>query len=133
MYSLDTTVAVDVFRRPTTQFRARLLGAQADGLLGLSSLVLFELCFGLHKGTSSNGRVRLDQFLSGVAQIFEFDSADAESAGELGWHLESRGEKIGPYDTLIAAQARRRGLVLVTANTREFSRVPGLMLENWRA
>ena len=46
-------------------------------------------------------------------------------------HLESKGTPIGPYDCLIAAQARRRGATLVTANGREFTRVPGLMVTDW--
>ena len=48
-------------------------------------------------------------------------------------HLRKRGTPIGPYDTLIAAQARRRGATLVTSNLREFERVPGLALADWGA
>lgn len=133
MYSLDTNVAIDALRRPAPQLRNRLIEAQERGLLVLSSLVLFELVFGVAKGKSPHGRERLNRFLAGIAEVIEFDAKDAEAAGELRHHLESRGSKIGHYDTLVAAQASRRGLIMVTANTREFERAPGLACEDWRA
>jgi tRNA(fMet)-specific endonuclease VapC len=58
-------------------------------------------------------------------------AAIASEAGEIRAELERLGTPIGTYDVLIAAQARRRGAVLVTANTLEFARVPGLNRENW--
>ena len=60
-----------------------------------------------------------------------FDAADARAAGAIRRDLEARGLPIGPYDVLIAGQARARDLVLVTANTREFERVDGLKFEDW--
>jgi tRNA(fMet)-specific endonuclease VapC len=60
-----------------------------------------------------------------------FEPEDAEEAGDIRAALERSGTPIGPYDTLIAAQARRRGALLVTANRREFARVPGLRSEDW--
>jgi predicted nucleic acid-binding protein len=62
-----------------------------------------------------------------------FDADDAEEAGDIRSALERSGKPIGPYDLLIATQARRRGAILVTANEREFTRVPGLSVENWGA
>ncbi len=64
--------------------------------------------------------------------VVEFDAEDAMAAGKLRAELERGGVGIGPFDTLIAGQALRRGYTLVTANTREFSRVPGLLIEDWR-
>jgi tRNA(fMet)-specific endonuclease VapC len=60
-----------------------------------------------------------------------FEIEDAEEAGDIRAALERAGTPIGPYDILIAAQARRRGAILVTANEHEFARVPGLMVEDW--
>jgi tRNA(fMet)-specific endonuclease VapC len=60
-----------------------------------------------------------------------FDQAAARMAGGIRGLLESRGEMIGPYDVLLAAQALAANLTLVTANVQEFQRVPGLSLENW--
>lgn len=74
----------------------------------------------------------LDAFLRPL-QIFPFDSDDGRIVGEIRAHLERAGKPIGPYDYLIAAQAIRRELTLITANVKEFSRVPGLRWENWAA
>jgi len=63
--------------------------------------------------------------------VAEFDTAAAEVAGQVGAWLSSQGTPIGPYDSLIAAHAQALGITLVTNNTREFERVPGLRLENW--
>jgi tRNA(fMet)-specific endonuclease VapC len=62
-----------------------------------------------------------------------FDLADAKAAGEIRAKLQKAGALIGPYDLLIAGQARCRNLILVTANEREFRRVAGLRWENWAA
>jgi tRNA(fMet)-specific endonuclease VapC len=70
-------------------------------------------------------------FLSLGVEVWDFEMADAEHAGEIRAVLERNGTPIGLYDCLIAAQARRRGAVLVTLNKREFSRVPGLVITDW--
>jgi tRNA(fMet)-specific endonuclease VapC len=64
---------------------------------------------------------------------WSFEPEDAEEAGDIRAALEHAGTPIGAYDVLIAAQARRRNATLVTANKREFSRVPGLRTEDWAA
>jgi tRNA(fMet)-specific endonuclease VapC len=64
-------------------------------------------------------------------RVLDYDRDDALEAGRVRALLASQGRPIGPYDTLIAGQALRHGLVLVTANTREFERVPGLVCEDW--
>ncbi len=63
--------------------------------------------------------------------ILDLDDEDARRAGAVRAELEENGSPIGPYDVLIAAQALRRALTLVTANEREFKRVRGLAVENW--
>ena len=65
--------------------------------------------------------------------VLEFDEEDARHAGEVRAHLAVKGTPIGPYDVLIAGQARARKLTLVTHNTTEFQRVPGLKVEDWKA
>ncbi len=102
------------------------------GTIALSSVVLFEMRYGVAKSTRRQANAeRLSDFLQSPIIILPFDSEDAEEAGDLRALLTRAGTPIGPYDILIGAQARRRGAVLVTANTREFARVPGLKLENW--
>jgi tRNA(fMet)-specific endonuclease VapC len=75
---------------------------------------------------------RIDAFLTAITKIIAFDEADACEAGEIRAFLESKGTPIGSHDLLIAVQARRRDAVLVTLNRREFERVPGLMVTDWR-
>jgi predicted nucleic acid-binding protein len=64
--------------------------------------------------------------------VLEFDQEDARQAGEIRAHLASKGTPIGPYDVLMASQAKARKLTLVTHNTTEFTRVPGLKVEDWK-
>ena len=97
---------------------------------------MFELEYGCAKSKRpEETRRALEIFLSAGFDQPAFDIEDAREAGEIRALLDARGEPIGPYayDTLIAAQARRRGAVLVTLNTREFERVPGLRVEDWAA
>jgi tRNA(fMet)-specific endonuclease VapC len=74
---------------------------------------------------------RIADFLVGPIAVLPFEPGDAEEASDIRAAVERAGTSIGPYDLLIAAQARRRGALLVTANTREFARVPGLDIEDW--
>ena len=66
-------------------------------------------------------------------EVIEFDKEDARQAGEVRAWLAAQGQPIGPYDVLIAGQARARNLTLITHNTNEFGRVPGLRLDDWQA
>lgn len=76
---------------------------------------------------------RLRIFLSGAISVIPFDADDASTAGEVRAALEAAGKPIGPYDLLIAAQALRLRATLVTANVSEFSRVRGLVWQDWAA
>jgi tRNA(fMet)-specific endonuclease VapC len=69
--------------------------------------------------------------LSGDINILPFDTKDAAIAGSIRAKLRQAGELIGPYDLLIAAQTIKAGATLITANTREFSRIPGLTVVDW--
>jgi tRNA(fMet)-specific endonuclease VapC len=73
----------------------------------------------------------LEAFLSAPVETPAFDREDAEHAADIRSFLKRQGTPIGPYDILIAGQARRRGAILVTANVREFRRVPRLAVEDW--
>lgn len=74
---------------------------------------------------------KLNAFLRKYVSVLDFDEDDAKAAAEIRAELAQRGTPIGPYDVLIAGQALVRGLTLVTANTREFSRVAELKLVDW--
>ena len=132
MMFLDTNVVVDLLndRRPLVRQRfADALNAQRR--LALSSVVLFELRYGVANSLQVERNARALDALIGAIAIVDFDADDAKEAGALRADLRRRGAEIGPYDLLIAAQARRRGEALVTGNTGEFARVPGLKLLDW--
>lgn len=115
--------------------RERLRSAwEAGDRLVVSTITLYEMRYGIAKSRKrSENLERLNAFISGRIEVLPFEEAHAESAGALRAALESNGEPIGPYDLLIAAQARVHGMTLVTANGRECERVQGLEIENWTA
>jgi tRNA(fMet)-specific endonuclease VapC len=132
---LDTNVAIDLLGRRHPQVRRRYAEARAASLRPLlSSVALFELRFGAFLGErrEANARV-LDALLADGVEVVPFDAEDAREAGEIRAGLRKAGREIGPYDVLIAAQARRRGATLVTHNLKEFARVPGLVVVDWAA
>ena len=97
----------------------------------MSAIAAHELFFGACKSqrTAYNvGRVDRLQF-----EIVEFDQEDSRQAGAIRATLAAAGTPLGPYDVLIAGQARARDLILITHNTGEFSRVDGLRIEDWEA
>ncbi len=104
---------------------------ESFGELYLSSIVLAEREFGVTKGTQALARLKLAE-LAELLPVEPFTREDARHYAAIRHDLESRGQGIGPMDTLIAAQALRLGATLVTRNVREFSRVPGLKVVNWQ-
>ena len=132
-YLLDTNAVVALLRNKPSTVRGRYRQAQAAGdSMSLSSVVLFELWYGVAKSrdTRENSE-RLRVLLSGDLELLDFDDEDARTAGQVRAALEKAGTPIGTYDLLIAGQALRRGLTLVTANTSEFGRVNGLSWQDW--
>lgn len=132
-YLLDTNAIVALLRNKPAQVRERYREAeQADDYLALSSVVLFELWYGVAKsGRIQDNTERLRILLSGDLDVLDFDDEDAQTAGRIRADLEKNGTPIGAYDLLIAAQALRRDLTVITANTREFSRVTELNWQDW--
>jgi tRNA(fMet)-specific endonuclease VapC len=135
MICLDTNAVIVAINKPTSSVRERFDRTVLDGTpIGISAIVLSELCYGIAKSKLRKLNTQtLANFLDGPVQIqiLPFDAEDAREAGDIRAALERAGTPIGAYDILIAAQARRRGATLVTANEREFARVPGLRTEDW--
>jgi tRNA(fMet)-specific endonuclease VapC len=131
---LDSNVAIEILngRRSDYRDRMRLLRASGERPV-LSSIVVFELWFGVagSKRFAENASA-FRQLLTQV-DVLPFTSDVAIAAGEIRATLEAAGTPIGPYDLLIAAHAVRGGATLVTANTREFARVPSLTIIDWSA
>jgi tRNA(fMet)-specific endonuclease VapC len=133
MICLDTNAVIAILNNPTSPVRTRIDAAiKQRRLIAISSIALYELRYGAAKSArpERNARRILD-FLSGPVDVLPFADADAEEAGDIRAALERAGTPIGPYDILIAAQARQRDALLVTANEREFARVPRLKVEDW--
>lgn len=132
MICFDTNAVIGVLKRSPRELVSRFDGHLISGEFAISVVVIFELSFGIAKSRlKSENRQRVADFLNGPIAVLPFDAEDAEEAGDIRAKLERAGKPIGPFDILIAAQARRRDALLVTANMREFSRVPGLRCEDW--
>lgn len=128
-YMLDTDICIyAINERPPEVLRA-LREHHAEGL-GVSAITASELHFGVARTGSARNAQALRRFLSSL-EVADFDAAAGEVAGQVRAWLASQGTPIGPYDSLIAAHAQALGVTLVTNNTREFERVPGLKLANW--
>jgi len=108
---------------------AKMRSISPDKLM-LPSLVVYELHYGTLKNGSPRRKANMETLLHQLAQA-PFDDAAALEAARIRVNLEKRGLIIGPIDVLIAATAISIGAILVTNNTREFSRVHGLVLEDW--
>ena len=131
-YLLDTNACVDYLsgRYPAVIARLQRAGP-AD--LGLSAVVVAELRYGADRSARpKDNHARIDALVAEIPSL-EFDLESAAAYGRLRTRLEAKGTPIGPNDMLIAAQALSRNLVVVTDNVREFRRVRGLKVENWRA
>lgn len=134
MICVDTNVVIAVLKREPAHLLERFARELSRGTLALSAIVLFELCYGVARSVRRKENAdRLAIFLQAPIAVLPLEQDDAQEAGELRAELKRAGTPIGPYDLLIAAQARRRGALLVTANTDEFARVAGLRTENWAA
>ncbi len=133
MICLDTNIVIRAINRRAPQVRERLLQNLARGtVVGIPVIVLFELWYGIKNSARPvDNAANLAAFLTLDVSPWPFEPQDAEEAGDIRAALAKAGKPIGPYDTLIAAQARRRGATLVTANEREFARTPGLKTEDW--
>lgn len=132
-YLLDTNAVVSLLRNKPANVREHYRKAQAAGdSIALSSVVLFELWYGVAKSRDvQENSERLRVLLSGDLDLLDFDDEDARTAGQVRAAVEKDGPPIGAYDLLIAGQALRRGLTLVTANTSELGRVNGLSWQDW--
>ena len=128
-YMLDTNICIYAIKNRPASVLAALRAKQSGGI-GISSISVAELYFGAEKSGSPRNLQALQHFLEPL-EIADFDLAAAQAYGKLRHTLEGTGIPIGPLDTQIAAHALVLGVCLVTNNTREFERVPGLQLENW--
>jgi tRNA(fMet)-specific endonuclease VapC len=132
-YSLDTNACIALLNGSSAPLRTMVTEALGEGsVLCVSTVVLHELWFGAAKSARpAHNAARIQAFLSGPVHVMAFDEADAHAAGEVRARLQRAGTPIGAYDTMIAGQALRRGLTVITADADDFGRVADLMWEDW--
>jgi tRNA(fMet)-specific endonuclease VapC len=128
-YLLDAN-AIIALLIDTTSNAARRVRREQPGDVGIPAIVAHELFYGAFKSRRAVQNVALIDALEFA--VLEFDKEDARQAGAIRALLATRGTPIGSYDVLIAGQAVARNLILVTHNTQEFGRVPGLRFEDWQ-
>jgi len=109
---------------------AQRLTAVSPKQVGLPAIVVYEIRFGLRRAACDAQLAAFNSMVQ-ATHVLSFDAESADHAAAIRVELEALGTPIGPHDLLIAATARRYQHTLVTHNTREFSRVPGLQLEDW--
>ena len=128
-YLLDTNIISDLVRRPGGTIGARIADVGEDSIC-TSIVVAAELRYGAAKSASKQLSERVGLLLSAL-EILPLEPPADQRYAEIRHDLARRGTPIGPNDLLIAAHALAADLTLITANTREFERVPSLRVENW--
>lgn len=129
IFLLDTNIISDLIRNPAG-IAAQQLAEKGDTSICTSIVVACELRFGACKKGFAPLTARVDEILS-LIEVLPLEVDTDRHYAHIRARLEKDGAPIGPNDLLIAAQCLSLGLTLVTANTAEFSRIPGLAVENW--
>jgi len=127
-YLLDTNTVIALLKDKDSSPSQRIRQF-TPAQVCISSIVAHELFYGAFKSQRSERNLALVDALQ--FEVLEFDREDARQAGAIRALLAASGTPIGPYDVLIAGQARARDMILVTHNTQEFERVVGLSIEDW--
>jgi tRNA(fMet)-specific endonuclease VapC len=129
-YLLDTNVCVQFLSGRVPHLSKRLAATSAQDKI-VCAIVRTELYYGAYKSQrQASSLATINAFLAHLPTL-PFDDAAAQICGEIRADLARKGTPIGPYDLQIAAIALAHNLTLVTHNTREFSRVPNLLLDDW--
>ena len=132
MIHLDTNVVIALLNDRPALVREKFEAARSAPLF-ISMIVYHELMYGAaasERRQANEEKIALFIASSNIA-ILEFTEKDACEAASIRAYLKKMATPIGPYDVLIAAQAHRAGAILVTANSREFNRVQGLVVVDW--
>lgn len=128
-YLLNTNILSDLVRHPQGRITA-CIEQVGEKSICTSMIVASELRFGAAKRNASRLTAQVEAILAAM-EILPFDKPADREYANLRLHLECAGTPVGPNDMLIAAHALASESILVTANTDEFARVPGLAVENW--
>lgn len=128
-FMLDTNIVIYTIKSRPTQVRDAF--RKHEGQMAISSVSYGELVYGAERSAQPERNLKDIEGFAARLEVLAFDEQAATHFGQIRAELAKIGTPIGPYDTMIAGHARALGLVLVTNNIKEFSRVLGLRLENW--
>lgn len=128
-YMLDTDICIYINKSHPSKLQQRF-NRLAEQLC-ISAITLGELYFGVEKSARRTENLQALERFIGRLTVLPFSAKAASHYGQLRVELQHSGKPVGGNDLLIGAHARAEGLTLVTNNTREFERMPGLRVENW--
>jgi len=130
MYFLDTNICVYFLNDKFPEIRGKMKNVpQRD--IKIPAIVLAELYYGAAKSAKREYNLTRYTRFAALYDIIHFDHKAARTYGDIRAALETKGRIIGGNDLMIAASALTNGAVLVTNNVREFSRIDGLLIEDW--
>lgn len=129
IYMLDTNICIYVMKHYPPQLREKF--NELAEQLCISSITLGELHYGAEKSARRSENLTAVENFAARLEVLPFGDKAAAHYGQLRAELERAGTPCGPHDMQIGGHARSEGLILVTNNVREFSRMPGLRVENW--
>ncbi len=128
-YLLDTNIVIYVIKRRPREVLATF--NEHAGRMAISAITLAELFHGAEKSAKVAQNLEVIEEFASLLEVLPYTAKASQHYGAIRSALEKAGQTIGVNDLHIAAHARSEGLVMVTNNTSEFARVPGLLLENW--
>ncbi|MBI5323707.1 MAG: type II toxin-antitoxin system VapC family toxin [Ignavibacteriae bacterium] len=129
-YVFDTNICIRILKGDNTNIFNKISTIDIDSI-AIPSVVRYELYYGAYKSRNQESTLtKLSQFITSFADI-PFDYKSSEICGRIRAELEKKGTPIRPYDLMIASIAISHNLILITNNTREFSRINNLKIEDW--
>ena len=128
-FMLDTNICIFTIKNRPQHVREAF--TRHHGQLCISTLTLMELIYGAEKSSNPERNLAVVEGFAARLEVLNYDQQAAAHTGQLRAELARLGKQIGPYDQMIAGHARSLGLIVVTNNSREFERVPGLRIEDW--
>jgi tRNA(fMet)-specific endonuclease VapC len=129
-YLLDSNVCIRLINNSSAAVTTRLASQQPEDIL-ISTITQLELYYGAYRSAQQERNLEILQRFFSQFNIIPLDTEAASVAGRIRAELAASGMPIGPYDLQIAAIAMANNLIMVTHNTKEFSRVNGLQIEDW--
>lgn len=129
-YLLDTNICIYIIKKKPESVMKRFQKLKS-GSVAISSITLSELYYGVAKSSKQDENLIALQEFTAPLEILYFTDKDALVYGNIRNSLEKKGTMIGAMDLLIASISKSQDLILVTNNTKEFSRIPDLKIENW--